>query len=101
MLKFNAQYYNTLFYNWAVVHLWIEKPYRLSNNKKHTTVYTSRGIYSLKCSTCNNFYIGQTGRDISTRFKEHHRYVRINNPTSAFAMHILNNNHQYNSIEEF
>jgi hypothetical protein len=67
---------------------------------KHTNIYTSSGIYSLKCSTCNHFYIGQTGRNIGTRFKEHHHYVRTNNPKSAFAMHILNNNHQYNSIEE-
>jgi hypothetical protein len=34
------------------------------------------------------------------RFKDHHRYVHTNNPKSAFAMHILNNNHQYDSIEE-
>jgi hypothetical protein len=72
----------------------------LNVNKKHINIYTSSGIYSLKCSTCNHFYIGQTGREIGTRFKEHHHYVRTNNPKSAFAMHILNNNHQYNSIEE-
>jgi hypothetical protein len=72
----------------------------LNVNKKHTNIYTSSGIYSLKCSTCNHFYIGQTDRDIGTRFKEHHRYVCINNPKSAFAMQSLNNNHQYNSIEE-
>jgi hypothetical protein len=28
------------------------------------------------------------------RHKEHVRYVRTNNPTSAYALHILNNKHE-------
>jgi hypothetical protein len=72
----------------------------LNTSKKHTNIYSNSGIYSLKCSTCNRFYIGQTGREIETRFKEHHRYIRTNNPKSAYAMHILNNDHQYGPIED-
>jgi hypothetical protein len=57
-------------------------------------------MYSIKCSTCNQLYIGQRGRDIYARFKEHVRYICTNNPKLAFAVHILKNNHQYDIMEE-
>jgi hypothetical protein len=47
------------------------------------------GIYKLKCNTCNRAYIGQSGRSIAVRHKEHLRYIRTNNPNSAYALHIL------------
>ena len=31
------------------------------------------GIYKLKCNTCNKIYVGQSGRGIDTRYKEHIR----------------------------
>jgi len=52
-------------------------------------------IYKLKCNTCNNKYVGQSGRAINIRYKEHIRYVRTNNPQSAYATHILQNRHKY------
>ena len=52
------------------------------------------GIYRLQCNTCKDVYVGQSGRDINTRYKEHIRYIRTNNPTSAYASHILNNRHE-------
>ena len=33
------------------------------------------GIYELKCNTCNKAYVGQSGRAIGVRFKEHLRYT--------------------------
>jgi len=47
------------------------------------------GIYKLKCNTCNKVYVGQSGRTMAVRFKEHIRYIRSNNSTSAYATHIL------------
>jgi hypothetical protein len=41
------------------------------------------GIYKLKCNTCNAVYVGQTGRAINVRHKEHIQYIRTNNPMSA------------------
>jgi hypothetical protein len=32
--------------------------------------------------------------------KEHIRYIRTNNPISAYALHILNNRHKYGTAEE-
>jgi len=37
---------------------------------------------------------------IGVRFKEHTRYIRSNNPTSAYAAHILNNRHEYGTKED-
>ena len=53
------------------------------------------GIYKLKCNTCNKIYVGQSGRDIDTRYKEHIRYIRTNNLQSAYATHILQNRREY------
>jgi hypothetical protein len=41
------------------------------------------GIYEIKCNTWNKKYVGQSGRPIITRHKEHIRYIRSNNTTSA------------------
>ena len=32
------------------------------------------------------------------RFQEHIRYIRYNNPQSAYALHILQNQHEYDQI---
>ena len=74
--------------------------YKLLQGNQLTEQYESDGIYGIKCCTCNQWYIGQTGRSLSTRHKEHIRYIRQNQTTSAYAMHILNNNHEYGPITE-
>ena len=58
------------------------------------------GIFQLKCNSCNNAYVGQSGRPITIRHREHLRYIRSNNPTSAYAMHILDNRHEFGSADE-
>jgi hypothetical protein len=58
------------------------------------------GIYKLRCNTCNRVYIGQSRRSIAVGHKEHLRYIRTNNPTSAYALHILNNRHEYGTAED-
>jgi hypothetical protein len=45
-------------------------------------------------------YIGQTGRNLKTRFKEHIRSIRYNKDESTYAQHILNRGHQYGPIEQ-
>jgi len=44
-------------------------------------------------------YVGRSGRPITTRHKEHIRYIKNNNPASAYAVHILNNRHEYGTTE--
>ena len=49
------------------------------------------GIYEIKCKICNKAYIGQSGRPITVRHKEHERYIRTNNLASTHIIHILDN----------
>ena len=58
------------------------------------------GIHETKCNTCDMVYVGQSGRHITTRHRERTRYIRTNNPNSAYAMHILNNKHEYGTANE-
>jgi hypothetical protein len=57
------------------------------------------GIYRISCVTCKKAYVGQTGRYITTRYKEHIRYIRHNNLISAYSMHIINNRHEFGPHE--
>ena len=56
------------------------------------------GIYQIKCNTCGRSYVGQTSRCLNIRFREHIRYIRYNNPQSAYALHILQNQHEYGQM---
>jgi hypothetical protein len=47
---------------------------------------------------CPLKYIGQTGRTIKTRYKEHMQAIRKNNSNSGYSKHILNMGHTYGSI---
>ena len=70
---------------------------QLSNKTKDPN---PTGIYQLKCNTCSRAYVGQSGRPITTRHREHLHYIRNNNPTSAEAMHILDNRHEFGPAGE-
>jgi len=58
------------------------------------TPYNRCGIYALTCMTCNKAYVGQTRRSLNQHYKEYTRYIKSNNPQSAYALHILNNQHE-------
>jgi predicted GIY-YIG superfamily endonuclease len=62
--------------------------------------YKNSGIYQLKCLTCEQVYIGQTGTEFSTRYKEHITDIRFNYTKSKYAQHILECNHAYGKIED-
>jgi hypothetical protein len=64
------------------------------------TSTNSSGIYKLKCNACNNSYVGQSGRSIATKYKEHTLYIRTNNPIWGYALHKLNNRHEYGTAKE-
>ena len=49
----------------------------------------------LQCTTCKKSYVGQTGRSVATRYREHIRYIKTNKLLSGYAVHILNNRHGY------
>jgi hypothetical protein len=61
--------------------------------------YSHSGIYEMKCNSCHLKYIGQTGRNFKTRYKEHIHAIHTNK-TSKYAQHILETGHTYGTIED-
>ena len=70
--------------------------HRNNNSPNHN----KSSIYKLTCRTCNKAYIGQNSKTIATRYKEHTRYIKNNHPQSAYALHILQNRHEYGSFDD-
>ena len=69
-------------------------------NRGMTHDHNKSGIYKLMCKTCNKAYIGQTSRNLSLRFRKHIRYIKNNDPQSAYAQHILQNIHEYGTLAD-
>ena len=69
---------------------------RLTSN---TQEQDKSGFSKLTCNTCQMSYIGQTRRSLQQRYQKHVRYIRHNEPQSAYAQHTLNNKHEYGPID--
>jgi hypothetical protein len=52
------------------------------------------------CKACSKIYVGRTSRNRRARHNEHTRYIKNNDPRSAYTLHILNNRHEYGNIED-
>ncbi|XP_046394991.1 uncharacterized protein LOC124162482 [Ischnura elegans] len=51
------------------------------------------GVYQIPCE-CGQVYVGETGRTIATRMKEHQRHFRLGQPEkSAVAEHSISRDH--------
>ena len=62
--------------------------------KKGTKEHADKSVvYQVPCGTCNKSYIGETGRGIETRLKEHRRDVRNDMDHSAFVVHAHKTSH--------
>jgi hypothetical protein len=60
---------------------------------KDAVGFKTLGIYSIPCE-CGKVYIGQSGRSIHFRFKEHERHIRrAQTEKSAVAEHSYNHDH--------
>lgn len=65
------------------------------NGKDSTPSLSKSGVYLLRCRDCQAAYVGETGRSFRTRIKEHiSAYLNNNYTKSAFAKHLLEENHQ-------
>jgi hypothetical protein len=73
---------------------------QLTKPKFHSSIQEQdkNGTYKLTCNTCQMSYIGQTSRSLKQIYQEHTRYIRHNEPQSAYAQHILNNKREYAPI---
>jgi len=45
-------------------------------------------------------YVGQTSRNLKSRFREHTQYIKNSDPRSAYALHILNCRHGHGNIDD-
>ncbi|KAI4466555.1 giy-yig endonuclease superfamily [Holotrichia oblita] len=66
----------------------------IGNPKDKIQPLEKSGIYEINCKDCNQKYIGQTRRAVSTRFKEHMANLRFNRTEkSSVAQHIFETDH--------
>jgi hypothetical protein len=70
--------------------------------KPHTQTdkYNRSGIYQRKCPDFPLKYIGQTGRTLNIRYKEHIQALRNNNNNSDHSNHTLKTGHSYGTITD-
>lgn len=67
----------------------------LFNIKQKIPRLANSGVYKLQCQDCESVYVGQTGRSFTTRVSEHVRSWRSGKRDSAFARHLLDENHTF------
>ena len=67
----------------------------LSHPKDQTQTEKQSGVvYSIPCRDCSSFYIGETGKHLSTRLHQHKEATRrAEVDKSAVSEHVWNNNH--------
>ena len=63
--------------------------------KGQTAIETHKGVvYKVDCTSCDQSYVGETGRTLKVRIKEHERAVRVSDTTNGIAVHSNNFEHQ-------
>ena len=62
--------------------------------------YEKSGIYKITCKTCHKSYVGQTSRNLKTRFQDHTPYIKNNDTRSSYALHVLNFGHDCGNIND-
>jgi hypothetical protein len=68
--------------------------------KPRQDIYTKSGVYKLTCQDCGKAYVGQTGRNFATRFKEHKNAFKTGNQSNKFTKHLTENVHQFGQIQD-
>ena len=66
----------------------------------HFTCISSNAIYCIACTLCKKIYIGETGRRLADRFREHLRDVEKNNTDTSKPVARLFNlpNHSHHNM---
>ncbi|XP_050507994.1 uncharacterized protein LOC126885465 [Diabrotica virgifera virgifera] len=59
-----------------------------------TTLECTDVVYRIECTECPASYIGETGRNLSSRIISHKSDCRLNKPTCALAEHTIDLDHK-------
>jgi len=62
--------------------------------------YSLSAVYKLTCPDCHKAYVGQTGRQFSSRSKEHKTAWRNHSTTSNFAQHLIEEAHAFGPMNQ-
>ena len=72
------------------------------NNKLGSSITKNRpesniecGVYKIPCKDCDQSYIGETGRNMDARFREHKTDIAIQKKDSGVASHVMETNHSF------
>jgi hypothetical protein len=76
-------------HNIKAIHIPVKKNIHMLRPVKDKLGLKVAGIYCVPCK-CSSVYVGQTGRSIKTRCKEHMRYIRLGQPEKSTVAEILN-----------
>ena len=71
----------------------ISAPKSTYNIKHNFTCTSTHLIYCISCSRCGMLYIGETGRQLRTRFGEHRRTASANDANQPVARHFNSGSH--------
>ena len=63
---------------------------------KNSPRHISGCIYEIPCKQCNKRYIGQSGKSLEVRLKQHKYNVRTGNMQNALFIHMNDSNHGIN-----
>jgi hypothetical protein len=70
--------------------------YNTYKGNQHTKQSDGIGVYEIKCNECEKKYIGETGRALEVRIKEHQEDVRNKNDKNAMYRHKKDEQHEMN-----
>lgn len=63
---------------------------------KNSVLRSDGCIYKISCNECNKYYIGQTGKQLSKRIKQHQYSIRSGQESNALFCHIRDYDHLIN-----
>ena len=65
----------------------------LSNTSQKSGSHSQKGVYCVPCLGCEQVYIGETGRSVDQRLREHKYAARRGDNNNALFMHMSTNDH--------
>ena len=82
--------------NWELVFTYKNKLFNKLNKNSPKCSDTPNGVYYIPCKGCPKGYLGETGRELKQRIKEHKNDIVRQVPESGVATHVREQGHKFN-----